>query len=159
MPKTEIEPLDLLRDARLSAYIISALPTWLWAIDGSRLLWANARGAAVLSAETPYEARQLRFESDQDLAQQVAQLATSLPDRGAPRISSIRGLGSLEARPLACICSRITLANGTAAVLVAATEPAGPSLSLPERVRRLFTEVDGAFAVFTATGELAHVSP
>ena len=50
------------------------------------------------------------------------------------------------------------LPDGTAAVLVIACEPAGPSLPLGERVRRLFAGVTGAVAVFAPDGKLLHAT-
>ena len=42
--------LALTRDARLAPHAMSAIPAWLWAADGSRVLWANASGAVALDA-------------------------------------------------------------------------------------------------------------
>src|SRR5438270_14072228 len=33
-------------DPRLAPYATSALPAWLWSIDGTRILWANPVGAS-----------------------------------------------------------------------------------------------------------------
>ena len=55
-------------------------------------------------------------------------------------------------RALTCLCSRVALTDGTTAVLLAATEPAGPSLPLRERVRRLFAGREQTLAAFTADG-------
>ena len=40
----------LTRDARLAPYAMSAIPAWLWAANGTGVLWANASGAAALNA-------------------------------------------------------------------------------------------------------------
>src|ERR1051326_1019977 len=46
-------PLPSLRDPRLAHHAVAAAPVWLWAADGTRVLWANAAGAAVLDAANP----------------------------------------------------------------------------------------------------------
>ena len=42
--------LGLLRDPRLAALATSAWPAWLWSVDASQMLWANAIGAALFGA-------------------------------------------------------------------------------------------------------------
>jgi signal transduction histidine kinase len=69
----------------------------------------------------------------------------------------LRGFGLGFGRALTCACSRLVLADGKAAVLIAATEPAGPALPLAERVRRLFGD-DEPLAVFAADGTLSHAT-
>ncbi len=49
MPIVDSE-LAPLRDPRLAALATSAWPVWLWNADGSRVLWANAVGAAIFGA-------------------------------------------------------------------------------------------------------------
>ncbi|HEU4805597.1 MAG TPA: hypothetical protein VFS91_07290, partial [Nitrobacter sp.] len=34
-------------DPRLAVHAASALPAWLWSLDGARILWANPVGASV----------------------------------------------------------------------------------------------------------------
>jgi len=42
-PTTEGHILAQLRDPRLAPHLASAVPAWLWAADGSRVLWACVR--------------------------------------------------------------------------------------------------------------------
>ena len=58
-----------------------------------------------------------------------------------------------------CGCSRIALADRTPAILVVATEAAGPHLSLDEQARRLLVGCDEAVALFAADGSLLHATP
>jgi hypothetical protein len=37
-------------DPRLAVHATSALPAWLWSIDGTRILWANPVGARLFDA-------------------------------------------------------------------------------------------------------------
>ena len=90
-------------------------------------------------------------------AAQIVRLAATLPSAGPPRLERLRGFGLGFGRALTCACSRLVVADGKAAVLIVATEPAGPALSLAERVRRLFGD-DEPLAAFAADGALVHVT-
>jgi signal transduction histidine kinase len=149
--------LALLRDPRLAAPATSAWPAWLWSADASRILWANAAGAALFGAADTRECMQRRFDSNNPAAAQIVRLAATLPSAGPPRLERLRGFGLGLGRALTCACSRLVVTDGKAAVLIAATEPAGPALSLAERVRRLFGD-DEPLAVFAADGALVHAT-
>ena len=73
---------------------------------------------------------------------------------GAPRLERLRGFGASFGGTLTCLCSRITLGDNSAAILVVSTERAGKDLSLPERARRLLADFDRPAAIFSADGEL-----
>ena len=146
-----------MRNPRLAALAISPWPAWLWSTDASRLLWANAAGAALFGAADTHECVQRRFDVDNPAAAQIIRLAATLPSAGPPRLERLRGFGLGFGRALTCACSRIIVADGKAAVLIAATEPAGAALSLAERVRRLFGD-DKALAAFAADGALVHAT-
>jgi signal transduction histidine kinase/PAS domain-containing protein len=140
--------LALLRDPRLAATATSPWPAWLWSADASRMLWANAAGAALFGAADTRECVQRRFDSNNPAAAQIVRLAATLPSAGPPRLERLRGFGLGLGRALTCACSRL-VTDGKVAVLIVATEPAGPVLSLAERIRRLFG-ADEALAVFAA---------
>ncbi len=152
MPIVDSE-LALLRHPRVAALATSAWPSWLWTADGSRLLWANAVGAAIFGAANTSAAAQRRFDTKGASAALIVRLAATLPAAAQERLERLRGFGAGFGRALTCACSRIVV-DGKAAVLIAAAEPAGPALTLAERVRRLFPDGDGAFAAFTAEGKL-----
>ena len=149
--------LALLRDPRLAATATSPWPAWLWRADASRMLWANAAGAALFGAADTRECVQRRFDSNNPAAAQIIRLAATLPSAGPPRLERLRGFGLGFGRALTCACSRLVVADGKAAVLIVAAEPAGPALSLAERVRRLFGD-DEPLAVFAADGALIHAT-
>ena len=155
MPTVESE-FDPSRDPRLAAqladYATSASPVWLWSTDGSRILWANAVGAAIFGAANVSECATRRFDAKHPAAAAIRRLAPTLPSTGQPRLERLRGFGASFGRALTCVCSRIVLPEGRAAVLIVATEPAGPALPLRERVRRLFPDAEQALAVFSADG-------
>ena len=66
MPTVASE-FDPSRDPRLAAqladYATSASPVWLWSTDGSRILWANAVGAAIFGAANVSECATRRFDA------------------------------------------------------------------------------------------------
>lgn len=150
--------LAYLRDPRVSARAVAAAPAWLWAVDASRILWANAVGAAVFDAADPAALGSRRFDATDPAATQIARIAAALPLDGIPRLEQLSGFGTEAGRTLTCGCSRIALPDGTAAILVVAAEAAGPSLSLEDRVQRLIGGLDAPVAVFASDGRLFHAN-
>src|SRR5262245_36497482 len=148
--------LAFLRDPRLAALATSATPAWLWSTDASRILWANPVGAAVFGLAAPGAIAARRFDPKEQAAAQVARLLATLG--GGARLERLRGFGTGFGRALLCSCSRLTLGDQTVGVLVAATEPAGPALTLIERVRRLYDGSGLAVAAFTPDGNLIHAT-
>jgi PAS domain S-box-containing protein len=143
-------------DARLAAHALSPTPAWLWSHDATRILWANPTGAAIMQAASPAALEAMRFDVTQTSAAQIARLAGTLPNGAIPRLERLRGFGAGIGSPLTCICSRIEL-TGTppqSAILVVATERAGPDLALNERLRWLIGDSTDALAAFSASGEL-----
>ncbi|MFL5041212.1 MAG: histidine kinase dimerization/phospho-acceptor domain-containing protein [Xanthobacteraceae bacterium] len=154
---SETEHLAFVREPRLAALATAPLPAWVWSVGSGRLVWANAVGAAIFGAPTVSALTERRFDADHPAALQVARLAISLPPPGRPRLERLRGFAPRVGGLLTCSCVRLPQSDGPPAILIAATEPAGPSLSLAERVRRLF---DGQpFAVFVPEGGLLHATP
>jgi PAS domain S-box-containing protein len=148
-----------LNDPRLAAHALSPVPVWLWAHDEPRILWGNPLAAAVFDAPSPAALSALQFEPQHVSAAQVARLAGTLPQGGAPRLERLRGFGARFGGTLTCLCSRITLADNSTAILVVSTERSGKDLGLPERARRLLADFDHPAAVFTADGELIDATP
>jgi PAS domain S-box-containing protein len=146
------------RDPRLAAHALSSKPVWVWSPDASRIIWANPIGAAIFDSDDSAALAERRFGREHPTASQIARLAASLPHASAPRLERLRGFGAGPWRMLLCACSRIALPDRTAAILVVATEPAGPGLSLAERVRRVLTGCEEPIAVFSAEGALLHAT-
>src|ERR1700719_828890 len=146
-PMTQSDPLlTYIRDARLANHALSAAPAWLWSADATRVLWANAAGAAVLGAASPHALAERRMSAAQPLAAQVMRLCRNLPHNRAPRLERLRGIGAGVGRMVACACSRFALANGMPAILIAAAEAVGPALPFAERVARLFARSQAPIA-------------
>jgi PAS domain S-box-containing protein len=155
MPLVDSE-LAPLRDPRFAALATGAWPVWLWSADGSRILWANAAGAAIFGAANIGGLGQRRFKANDAVAAQVIRLGATLPSRSQERLERLRGFGAGFGRALTCVCSRIVIEGGRAAVLIVAAEPAGPALTLGERVRRLFAEGTDTIAAFGPDGMLVY---
>ena len=148
-----------LSDTRLAAHALSPSPVWLWSPDATRILWANPTGAAVFDAASPGTLASRRFDPLHVSAAQIVRLAGTLPHGGAPRLERLRGFGTSFGGTLICLCSRITLSNNSAAILVVSTERASKNLSLPERARRLLSDFERPVAIFSADGELIEAGP
>ncbi len=140
MPFVESEFAASQRDPRLMAeladHATGVAPVWLWSADGSRVVWANAVGAAIFGAANIDEAVARRFDFRHPAAAEIARLTATLPPSGQVRLERLRGFGANFGRALTCACSRVLPGDG-GAVLVVATEPAGPQLSLSERIGRM----------------------
>src|SRR5690348_13572728 len=81
-------------DPRLALHATSARPAWLFAPDGSRVLWANPVGARAFAA-TSSAALALRLLGPADARRrQIAQLASRLPSSCAARLERLRGFGA-----------------------------------------------------------------
>jgi PAS domain S-box-containing protein len=154
MAKSE---LALLHHPRLAAIATSAWPAWLWSSDGSHILWANAVGAAIFGAATPSAITRRRFDVTEAPSAQVIRLAATLPSGTQERLERLRGFGAAFGRALTCTCSRFSDPNTKDAVLIGATEPAGPALTLAARIQRLFAD-DEVVAVFEPQGALLFAS-
>lgn len=146
--------LAILRDARLAAHALAPAPVWLWSPDADRILWANPAGAAIFDAASPRAAALLRFDARHSASVQVARLSGTLPHGGTPRLERLRGFGANIGATLLCLCSRIALADNSAAILIASAERAGKTLSLPDRATRLLRDLGPAAAIFSADGEI-----
>lgn len=143
-----------LSDPRLAVHALNSAPVWLWDTTAERVLWANPTGAAIFDARSPAAIAAIHFDPHHPTAAQISRLAGTLPQGSAPRLERLRGFGAGIGATLICLCSRITLANNSAAILIVSTERAGPNISLPERARRLLDDVREPAAIFTPDGEL-----
>ncbi|MBV8793078.1 MAG: hypothetical protein JO237_13630, partial [Pseudolabrys sp.] len=147
-----------LRDPRLAAHALSPAPAWLWNAAATRLLWANPTGAAILQAASPAAALDMEFDPSQVPVAQIARLSATLPTGAMPRLERLQGFGADQNHALTCICSRIALDGGEPAILVVATERAGPDLPLTQRIEQMLLTLNEPVAVFSAEGELIAAS-
>ncbi|MFY9770010.1 MAG: ATP-binding protein [Xanthobacteraceae bacterium] len=148
----------VLRHPRLASLATAEWPAWLWSADGSRILWANAVGAAIFGAKTSNACANRHFSVTELPAAQVLRLAATLPSGGQERLERLRGFGGSVGRALTCACSRIVAGDGSGAVLIVAVEPAGPALTLAERVERLLDEDAEPMAAFLPDGRFVYAN-
>ncbi|WP_213741681.1 PAS domain-containing protein [Bradyrhizobium sp. dw_411] len=139
-------------DPRLAVYATSALPVWLWSIDGTRILWANPVGARLFGAANGAALTQKLFGPADQHRRQVAQLANRLPANGTIRLERLRGFGASLGALVTCGCARLDFADGSHGVLVAAAEPIGRAMPLAERLARLVDGIDTPIAAFLSDG-------
>jgi signal transduction histidine kinase len=146
------------RHPRLASLATAEWPAWLWSADGSQILWANAVGAAIFGATSSSACANRRFSVNELPAAQVLRLAATLPSGGQQRLERLRGFGGNLGRALTCTCSRIIAGDGRGAVLIVAAEPAGPALTLAERVQRLLDDDADPAAAFLPDGRLVYAN-
>src|SRR5215467_3903511 len=104
MSKADSQRYHLI-DLKLAAFATSALPTWFWNTEATRLLWANPVGAAILGDRGPAGLARV--------GAQVSRFSATLPSSGAVRLARLSGLATGIGRMLLCRCSRIELADRT----------------------------------------------
>ncbi|MEO6842272.1 MAG: PAS domain-containing protein [Bradyrhizobium sp.] len=139
-------------DPRLAVHATSALPAWLWSVDGTRILWANPVGARLFGAANGAVLSEKTFGPADSHRRQVAQLANRLPPNGALRLERLRGFGATLGTLVTCGCARLDFADGSHGVLIAAAEPVGRSMPLVERLQRLVEGIDTPIAAFARDG-------
>ena len=139
-------------DPRLAVHATSALPVWLWSIDGRRILWANPVGAKVFDAANGAALANRIFGPADPHRRQVARLADRLPSTGAIRLERLRGFGAALGALVTCGCARLDFADGRSGILVAGAEAIGRMMPLAERLRKLVEGIDTPVAAFTHDG-------
>ena len=148
-----------LHDPRLTPLALSPSPAWLWSPDAAQVLWANPIGAAVFGAPTPAALAIRTFERTDTAAAEVARIAPTLRVGGGARLERLRGFGAAMGGMLTCACARLTLPDGTSAVLIVGLDRSGPELSIAQRVQRLLAACVDPVAVFGDDGILIAATP
>ena len=139
-------------DARLAIHATGSLPAWLWATDGTRILWANPVGASLFDARHATALAARIFGPADPHRRQIAQLAGRLRVDGGVRLERLRGFGATFGRLATCACSKLAFADGTTALLIVAVEPLGRAMPLVERLQRLVEGVEVPVAAFGRDG-------
>lgn len=145
-------------DPRLAVHATSPLPSWLWSIDGARVLWANPIGATFFGAPHAAALAEKTFGPADSHRRQVARLARRLPAGGAVRLERLRGFGARLGTLTTCACARLDFANGSSGVLVTAMDRALRTMPLTERLHRLVAAAQVPMAAFAPDGLFAGAS-
>ncbi|MCP1912464.1 PAS domain S-box-containing protein [Bradyrhizobium elkanii] len=146
--------IQALGDVRLADHATGALPAWLWAADGARILWANPVGAQVFGAANGAELAKRGFGPADPHRRQVARLGHSLNANGAVRLERLRGFGAAPGMLATCGCARIDLPDGSHGILMTALNATGRGMPLAERLQRLLQGLPRPAAAFTSNGLL-----
>ncbi len=147
--------LQGIRDPRLAVHATSGLPAWVWSLDGAHILWANTIGARLFGERNAAALSKKLIGPADPHRRQAAQLAARLSPSGAPRLERLRGFGAPLGRLLTCSCARLTFADGTGGILIAAADPVGRPVPLTERLAHLVDSVTMPAMTFTPNGALA----
>lgn len=145
-------------DPRLAVHATSPLPSWLWSIDGARVLWANPVGATFFGAPHAAALVDKTFGPADSHRRQVARLARRLPAGGAVRLERLRGFGARPGMLMTCACARLDFADGSFGVLVTAMDAAVRTMPLTERLHRLVAAARVPMAAFAPDGLFAGAS-
>ena len=144
--------LQGLADPRLAVHATSALPAWLWSIDGTRVLWANPVGAQLFGAGNGATLSKKLFGPADPHRRQVAQLAGRLPQNGVQRLERLRGFGAAPGMLATCGCTRLEFPDGSHGILITAINSATRAMPLMERLQRLVQGVEVPIAAFASNG-------
>jgi PAS domain S-box-containing protein len=139
-------------DPRLAVHATSALPAWLWSVDGTRILWANPVGAKLFGAANGASLARKHFGPADAHRRQVAQLSGRLPASGATRLERLRGFGAALGTLATCGCARLEFADGSQGILITAAGSGGRAMPLVERLQRLVEGIDSPIAAFARDG-------
>ncbi len=145
-------------DPRLAPYATSALPAWLWSVDGTRILWANPVGARLFGADDGTALAKKIFGPADSHRRQVARLAGRLPLTGALRLERLRGFGASLGALATCGCARLDFADGSHGILIAGTDAIGRSIPPGERLQRLVEGIEAPVAAFARDGSFVGAS-
>jgi PAS domain S-box-containing protein len=144
-------------DPRLAVHATSSLPAWLWAIDGTRILWANPVGARLFDARNGAVLATRTFGPANPHRRQVMQLAGRLPATGAVKLERLHGFGASLGGLMTCACALLDFSDG-GGVLVVATAQSGRVMPLAERLRCLVEGIDTPIAAFAPDGTFVGAS-
>jgi PAS domain S-box-containing protein len=139
-------------DPRLAVHATSAVPAWLWSIDGSRVLWANPVGARLFGSANSPELAKKTFGPADSYRRQIAQLAGQLPPAAAARLERLRGFGAAPGALMTCACARLAFPDGSHGILITAAETSGRAMPLIERLQRLVEGVETPIVAFARDG-------
>ena len=136
--------------------LVSAGPAWIWARDGSRILWANPAGGARLGAESLAELSARHWPEGHQLARAIASLARALPEGGT--LARLRLQDDLLQLPVACRCLYVR-AGAERGILVSALEADREAPSLARLAAFFAAPERGAVVLDADDGVLAESAP
>jgi len=139
----------------VGATLLDPRPAFVFASDGSRVLFANAAATSALDAENLADLFARRFTDLNPLKAQLARLSRVLPT-DHPRLEVLRFGGGVNSITLTAACQRLNLRGDERAVLAVAMA-GSPSQSLRARAERLASVMashDSEVAILDADGRV-----
>jgi PAS domain S-box-containing protein len=128
--------------------LLAAAPAWIFADDGSRVLWANPAGGARLGAREFASLWERRWPRRHPLRREVESLARWLSDAGT--LARLRIGEALPAVPTACRVRRVRTAEVRGILLVA--EAGSKTETCEAELARFFSDASAGAAIFDASG-------
>ena len=118
-------------DPEVREMLESEIPAWIFAPDGSRVLWSNPAGGRALGSARFSDLATRRWAADHPLRRDVESLARSAA-RG-PAVARLRLLRTAGAFPIICRSRLVSAASGERGLMLVATDrsagsPDSPSL-------------------------------
>ena len=151
--------LDLVALPAVGSVLLDPRPAFVFAGDGTRVLWANVAGSEFLGERDIAGVLERHFTSGSPLARHLARLAKLLPADRA-RLEILRFSFGVRQRTLACACQRLNLADGLSAVLAVGSVAPGHE-SIVTRAEDLADAIAGQdclAAVLSADGRVLGAS-
>ncbi|MHA1559256.1 MAG: histidine kinase dimerization/phospho-acceptor domain-containing protein [Alphaproteobacteria bacterium] len=131
--------LDLTALPEIGSLLLAPNPAWLWSVSTGAVLWANAAGAALAGARSIGALLDAESESD-FVALNIGDLSRDI-DESTPQMRQLpAGKGGPDDK-LWCLCSRMSLSDGTDALLAVATDEGGGAQPLSIRAGRFVQSV------------------
>ena len=129
-------------------------PCFLWDSARLRIVWANAAGLEVFSAETLFDLIDRPFHANEPGAARIGELGSELAS-GSPRRELLLFPSTGRSEPIAVTCFLHPLADGRAGVLVVGENPAGDRRGGLEDVAQAFAALPVAALLIDADGAIA----
>ncbi len=133
--------LELAALGPVGSALLDPSPAFVFSGDGTRILWANAAGAAFFGERRMGDLLELELSGLNPLKAQVAKLARMLPTETS-RLEILRIGKGVSLATLPAACRRLNLKGGSSAVF-AIGAGGGPTESLSTRAERLADVIAG----------------
>ncbi len=140
----------------LEALSASDRPAWLWDVERLRVVWANHAGIKFWGGETLFDLIDRRFSARDTGVAKIADVHKSLaPEESVQAnfaFAGARGEGMLR-----CHCSRATLPDGRAGLLLQATQSSSERHEQRERLgAQVLDALPNAVIVVSSAGHVLH---
>ena len=140
-------------DREVRDLLASDVPAWIFAPDGSRILWSNPAGGHTLGSERFSDLATRRWAAGHPLRRDVEGLARSAA-RG-PAVARLRLLRNAGAFPTICRTRLVTTASGERGLMLVATDRTAGSPGAPTLKAFLAEDEDAVIEPAVASSSAA----